>query len=116
MSGWGEVVAALPKAVASDSNNVEVQAPAVSEPTRAQAHGWVEKNAYNYDVYTKSSKEIDEGKADFQANGVEVGDWAGNAEVYKWDDEYGDVGPAFPALERQLFGGETMKRGIDFGK
>jgi len=116
MAIWGDVAAALPEIVASDNNAVVAQAPGSSGPAAPQAHGWVEKSAYNYDVYTKSSKEVEGDKASFEANGVEVGEWAGNAEVYKWDGEIGDIGPRFEALEKQLFGGENTQKGIDFEK
>jgi len=45
--------------------------------------------------------------------------WEGNATVYEWDGETGDIGPEFPELELQLFGnpGErTQSQGIDFSK
>ena len=119
MSEWREVADALPEVAASGDSAAVAPAPAAAAASASatpQAHGWVEKSAYNYDVYTKSSKEVDEAKADYEANGVEVGEWAGNAAVYKWDDDFGDVGPRFPELEKQLFGGEVMKQGIDFQK
>jgi len=117
MAGWEEMATALPE-VSSSSNQAAVsQAPGAPNPADPQSFGWIEKSAYNYDVYNKSAKEIDESKATFEANGIEVGDWAGNAEVYKWDDEYGDVGPKFPALEIQLFGGsDRTVKGIDYAK
>lgn len=31
-------------------------------------------------------------------------DWEGNAPVYQWDEEYGDVGPEHAQLEEMLFG------------
>jgi ATP-dependent RNA helicase DDX3X len=40
------------------------------------------------------------------------GDWHGTATKYEWKDEYGEVGPRIPELEKQLFGGEfQMRRG-----
>lgn len=33
-----------------------------------------------------------------------LGDFDGNARVYHWDGEEGDVGPEFPELELELFG------------
>jgi len=80
-----------------------------------QEAGWVEKQAYDYETYNKSSKELfDEGLA---PGGLGAQDWASNAAKYEWDEEYGDVGPAFPELELQLFGGEhRMRTGIEFSK
>lgn len=45
--------------------------------------------------------------------------WDGNARVYQWDDEFGDVGPKFEDLERELFGDPTdlaARTGLDFSK
>lgn len=80
-----------------------------------QEVGWVEKQAYDYETYNKSSKELfDEGLA---PGGLGAQDWASNAAKYEWDEDYGDVGPAFPDLEKQLFGGEhRMRTGIEFSK
>ncbi|KAI6247525.1 ATP-dependent RNA helicase ded1 [Erysiphe necator] len=98
--------------------------------TNPQDHGWGDKVPYDYDSYAKTSKELAE-ENEARANngdeaaihyagavgGVRVGEWHNNAAVYEWDDEYGDVGPEFPELERQLFGSEFhVKSGIDFQK
>ncbi|POS84939.1 hypothetical protein EPUL_002483 [Erysiphe pulchra] len=98
--------------------------------TNPQDHGWGDKVPYDYDSYAKTSKELaeenearanngDEAAAHYAGavGGVKVGEWHNNAAVYEWDDEYGDVGPEFPELERQLFGSEFhVKSGIDFQK
>lgn len=45
--------------------------------------------------------------------------WDGDARVYTWDDEYGDVGPKFEDLERELFGDPkdlNSLTGLDFSK
>lgn len=44
------------------------------------------------------------------ANSKDHRDWAGIAARYEWKDEYGDVGPAVPELEDQLFRGELIAR------
>ena len=36
--------------------------------------------------------------------------WAASAERYEWLEEYGDVAPEFPELERQLFHNEHITR------
>lgn len=37
------------------------------------------------------------------------------AAVYEWNDEYGDVGPRFEELEKQLFGAKNhVRAGINF--
>lgn len=104
-------------------------------------HGWANKKdaAYDYDTFNKSSKELadaltareggegeGEASADVSAPDVEPvgavgglapGQWANNAAVYEWDEEYGDVGPRFADLEKQLFGSEFhVKAGIQFDK
>ncbi|KAI7244699.1 DEAD/DEAH box RNA helicase [Hortaea werneckii] len=65
---------------------------------RALAAGWTETTAYDY--------------VEFQRTGGSNADWFGAAAVYEWKDEYGDVAPPIPELERILFGGEfQMRRG-----
>lgn len=44
------------------------------------------------------------------ANSKDHRDWAGVAARYEWQDDYGDVGPAVPELEDQLFHGELITR------
>lgn len=39
--------------------------------------------------------------------------WASNAAVYEWQDDYGDVGPAIPALEQELFMNRFLQRAGD---
>jgi ATP-dependent RNA helicase DDX3X len=107
-----------------------------------QEHGWAPKQKFNYEDYNKSNKELadqfaaqktaGEGNDDFVApgesasgfqetsgavGGLQQGDWSSNAAVYEWNDEYGEVGPAFPELEKQLFGSDLhVKQGINFSK
>ncbi|PHH71212.1 hypothetical protein CDD80_5438 [Ophiocordyceps camponoti-rufipedis] len=45
--------------------------------------------------------------------------WEGNARIYEWNDEYGDIGPKFPELELELFGDPSARHervGLDFQK
>jgi ATP-dependent RNA helicase DDX3X len=132
MSGWGmpEVAAALPAAApipeaASAPAPAPVPIPEAAETGAAQAknpqeHGWVAKTDYDYTMYMKSSKELAEAEAaakDTAEQGVDVGGWASNAAIYDWDDDFGDVGPRHPELEKQLFGSENHVRiGIKFEK
>ncbi|KAI9829406.1 MAG: hypothetical protein M1819_006343 [Sarea resinae] len=75
---------------------------------KARAQGWTEKTSYDYDAYnaTREQREAAE------AAGTPLNDpaWASNASKYEWSDDYGDVGPAHPELERELFHGEHMMR------
>ena len=126
MADWGtaDMQAALPDAA---SEGTAVAAPVALPAKNPQEYGWVEPTKYNYDLYTKSSKEQAEAQAnvlgesavteDVGVGGIAVGDWASNAKTYTWDDEYGDVIPRFPDLEKQLFGAENhVRTGIKFEK
>lgn len=61
----------------------------------AREKGWTEPVPFEY--------------ADL-ANNKDHRDWAGIAARYEWKDDYGDVGPAVPELEDQLFRGELIAR------
>ncbi len=71
---------------------------------RARPVGWVEPVAYNYDVYNANTPEA---RIAIE-NSVDAAAWASGAEKYEWSDEYGDVGPAIPALEAQLFNSDRV--------
>ena len=72
---------------------------------------WAPKIKYNYAVYNASSREEQEALKD------ELPNWAASAEKYEWKDDYGDIGPEHPELEKQLFGGEFLVRsGADMEK
>lgn len=128
MSGWGmpEVAAALPEianeAVVASEAPTPTEAPA--QGRNPQEHGWVAQNSYDYSAYMMTSKELAESRAAAAAEdaglGLRVetgGDWASNAAVYEWNDEFGDVGPRHPELEKQLFGQDNhVKSGIKFEK
>ncbi|KAL1891755.1 hypothetical protein Sste5346_007505 [Sporothrix stenoceras] len=64
--------------------------------------GWVEATPYNYEAKQDPTRAIR--------------DWAGNATVYEWTGEEGDVGPESDELERELFGDPDKRSGsgIDF--
>lgn len=66
----------------------------------ATAPGWAEPKQYDYGEYTTIGGEFD-----------------GNATVYHWDGEEGDLGPEFPQLEAELFGPPGRRdtpQGLDF--
>lgn len=92
-----------------------------------QEAGWTTKTHHDYELYGKSTKELSEmqaaqhetaasGQILDPVGGLNEGGWASSAAVYVWDDEYGDVGPEFPELEKQLFGGDHVRSGIAFEK
>ncbi len=68
-----------------DTGAAELKA---ADLAKARAAGWTETVAFDYD--------------EFQRQGGD--DWLGNAKVYEWNEEYGDVAPGHPELERQLYG------------
>ncbi|KAJ4388357.1 hypothetical protein N0V85_007637 [Neurospora sp. IMI 360204] len=83
-----------------DSNNGEDGGPApVVQVVPPKLEGWVEATPYEYDEFANRETE-----------------WDGQARIYEWDGEEGDIGPEFPELEVQLFGPveERGRRGIDF--
>lgn len=57
---------------------------------KAVAKGWTETTAYDYGAFQE---------------GFQTGSH-GASQKYEWNDEYGDVAPKIPDLERILFGGE----------
>jgi ATP-dependent RNA helicase DDX3X len=102
------------------------ETPATETESSVTAHWKVQKTAYDYNTYNKSTKELAEAQASAGAVGDEVidavggirpGDWSSNAAIYQWNDEFGDVGPSFPDLEKQLFGSENhVTRGLQYEK
>ncbi|PQE03534.1 hypothetical protein CJF31_00012079 [Rutstroemia sp. NJR-2017a BVV2] len=137
MAAWGteDMAAALPDSASQAGDD----AVSTVERKNPQEAGWVKKQSYNYDVYNKSSKELADAQAEAAAaadgepqaeaevetgtetlavGGLREGEWASSGAVYEWDDEYGDVGPSFPALEEQLFGKKNnhVRQGLSFDK
>lgn len=121
-------VAELTEAMAS-ANLLDQQAA-----QRARDAGWVERETYDYATYNAapnaganaapnaaSSTAADHGTGDGGDDAKEqtkdVPSWASNAMKYEWSDEYGDVGPPHPELEKQLFKNELLNRtGLKFSK
>ena len=64
--------------------------------SKAREAGWTETTAFDY--------------SEFQRTGGNDADYHGASKVYEWKDEFGDVGPEVPELERILFGGEFQMR------
>lgn len=130
MSAWNtkDMASALP-----DPGEDGQPAAVTAAHKTPQEHGWTEKTAYDYDKYNQSTqvaapvherdgREADQETPEEEALAEAVGglapnDWASNAAKYEWDDSFGDVGPRFPELEKQLFGTENhVKSGIEFSK
>ncbi|KAI0548516.1 P-loop containing nucleoside triphosphate hydrolase protein [Xylaria curta] len=100
MSGWennDELKAALPE-VPQSHGGTQI-AGAATEHRDAPIENWGEKTQNQYD----DDRDVS---------------WEGNARVYEWDGEQGDLGPEHPDLEFQLFGDPALRdpQGIDFSK
>lgn len=83
--------------------------PNGEDKTDAQAqavNAWGGKVKFDYHLYTANTREEREA---LEASG-EAPTWASKAEKYEWSDEYGEVGPEHPELEKQLFGDEFLVR------
>ncbi|KAI1768190.1 DEAD-domain-containing protein [Hypoxylon sp. FL1150] len=97
-NGWGapDTTAAVPEQAA---------APLMSEEARQQAiEKWGTRTA---NIYTETDAQL----ADRE--------WGGNAAVYEWDGDEGDIGPENPKLEVMLFGPPEERRstaGLDISK
>lgn len=97
--------AALP--AGSDDKAMESQSAsgddaAATSTGGTDANGWVKPEQYDYGQYATGG-----------------GQYEGNASVYYWDGEEGDIGPEVPDLEADLFGPPDRRdfpQGIDFTK
>jgi ATP-dependent RNA helicase DDX3X len=97
----------------SDVTNTSVNnQDSKSKPTGADpaAAGWTKKVAYDYETYNASGEEARAAEERAAKEDGETGRWASNAAKYEWDEDFGDVGPANPRLEAQLFGDEHITR------
>lgn len=84
--------------------NVENEQHNAPKVTGCDVPGWVARETVDYSVAagTGSSQ-----------------NWEGNARIYQWDEEFGDVGPKLPELELELFGDPAHRHertGMDFSK
>ncbi|KAH8776950.1 P-loop containing nucleoside triphosphate hydrolase protein [Hyaloscypha finlandica] len=125
MSAWGtgDMAAALPDAT-TEQPAIEQgsEAPAAEKKADPQAYGWAAPTKYDYETFNKTNKELEEAQASVQPTenqaefgGISSGDWANKGALYEWKEEYGDIGPRFPELEKQLFASEFhVRSGIKF--
>ena len=73
----------------------------------ARDKGWVEPQSFDYESHN----------APIKASGANEGDWNHHAAKYEWKEDYGEVGPAIPELEHQLFRSEFINRqGVKFNE
>lgn len=71
----------------------------------SHAAGWVKQQVTDYTA--PSAGVVDQDYFD------------GQAKVYQWQDDFGDVGPKFEELELELFGHPSTRHertGLDFSK
>lgn len=80
----------------------------------ARDKGWVEQQNFNYEATVPPQEEA----ADMNLpTGSELQGWMSRARKYEWKEEYGNVGPEDPDLEKELFGSELrLKKGVEFDK
>jgi hypothetical protein len=110
---------------------------------RTHQHGWKQSDAYAYDVYNAKTPQdrdnaarlrLEQEATDQAARDLEAGQiarqkgeevvnpfnadvplWASGAVKYEWQEEFGDIGPAHPELEAQLYRDQFINRsGIQF--
>jgi ATP-dependent RNA helicase DDX3X len=100
MSGWDDMAGL--KETLPETNTTTANMPnnsAESSTAQPKIEGWGEQTPYDYTE-------------------AEERHWEGNASVYEWDGEEGELGPAHPELEKILFGPpeERNPQGLDFTK
>lgn len=98
--------------VSNRKTNMNAEAAAV-----AREKGWVEPQGYDYSKYNASApqQKAPGSTESTDAPNVEEPEWAANAAKYEWSEEFGDVGPPNPDLEKMLFHNEfTNRAGLKF--
>lgn len=65
--------------------------------------GWNNPIPFNYETVASGGADV----ADERDDDVS---WLGNAAVYEWDDDFGEVGPPNERLEEELFRGTDIMR------
>lgn len=93
------------KQALADVTNVQTNAkagPPKDEAAHALARerGWNEPVAYDY---ATTNNAVD-------AKNMPNSNWAYMSRKYEWNDEFGEIGPAMPELEEELFRRETINR------
>lgn len=93
----------------ADVTNQDAEAKKTEASALAREKGWVAPQGYNYDAYNASTTE------EREAVGAASLLWASSAEKYEWSEEYGDIGPPHPDLEKVLFKNDYLNRaGVKF--
>src|SRR5437773_811494 len=76
------------------SDNIDETEQAVAGLGLDRPAGWVERQKFDYEAYT--------------AEGQGLLGSVGNETRYEWKDEYGEVGPRVPVIEKALFEGDSI--------
>ncbi|ORY09244.1 P-loop containing nucleoside triphosphate hydrolase protein [Clohesyomyces aquaticus] len=102
-----EAPADAPAADAISVNSTEDPAAArkaqeAADLARVKEAGWNNRIPFNYTTVEGGTPAPDETR-----DGVE---WLSDAAIYAWDDDFGEIGPANPALERELYFDENLTR------
>lgn len=113
MSAWGtqDMSAALEDSGIAATPLTTTTDAAPPPAVNPQAHGWAAKVAFDYATYNAGAVDAAADEAFDEAtrrNNNSNFHWAGDAAVYEWKEEYGDVGPDFPELAEQLFGRKAV--------
>ncbi|KHN98827.1 DEAD/DEAH box RNA helicase [Metarhizium album ARSEF 1941] len=77
-----------------------------TKPPAAAPGAWVEPQKIDYSAFNGDGS-------------TKTEDFDGSAPIYQWNDEFGDVGPKYEALELELFGDPQSRHdraGLDFSK
>lgn len=102
MSGWGQEKDEFTQ-VTESFEATEVKDDGADHAERVRNANWTQREKFNYDAYnadTREKREAVEAEQDLPA-------WAHGAARYEWSEEYGDIGPEFPELEKLLFRDDT---------
>lgn len=104
-----DMASALPEV--TNGENLEATGPVKDQQAfdTARELGWVVPKPFIYDAGPKiaTSRVASDGSA---AEKAHESQWAHEAKKYEWKEEYGDVGPKIPELEKELFGNEHITR------
>ncbi|CAO2657635.1 Nn.00g037610.m01.CDS01 [Neocucurbitaria sp. VM-36] len=69
---------------------------------RVKEAGWTNPDPFQYDTVVGGQPAEDETRNDAA--------WLSDAVIYQWDDDFGDVGPRNPELEKMLYQHEFLQR------
>jgi hypothetical protein len=82
-----------------DENGATPDGGPVSAPKPTREEDMARARAYDFPEQVP----FDYATANVSANEALGLSWFSNAKVYEWNEDYGDVGPADPELEKELF-------------